>query len=117
MSRCRVCSRLIWPWERRGWTVELNGARRLFHARCYDGPRRPVGPRVLRITLRTPIVLRRREAVCAVLGCGLYAEAGEHATTPEECFGKRAMGCHDPAAHHRFRAAPWWRRLEIGGGW
>jgi hypothetical protein len=31
MTRCSLCSRIIWPWQHRGWIV---GVAR-WHARCY----------------------------------------------------------------------------------
>ena len=31
MNRCRYCTRLIWPWQRRGWRVGEGQ----WHTECY----------------------------------------------------------------------------------
>lgn len=34
MNRCHYCNRFIFPWQRRGWFVRLDGTRMWWHSAC-----------------------------------------------------------------------------------
>ena len=33
--RCTLCNRILWFWQRHGWTVGIDGRRYQFHAGCW----------------------------------------------------------------------------------